>query len=104
MPYKDRFTREQKIGALRFARHRIKTKVDEFLCFALPSSPVGEYLKRYVREELQESHEFSAWLCLNRPELHAALHGPDLMPCSTYDDKIRKLRIQWIDWMIENAT
>ena len=101
---KNKFTREQKIGALRFARHRIETKTNEFLCFALPSSPVGEYLRRYVREELQESHEFSGWLCLNRPELHATLLGPGIIPGPTYDDEIRKLRIQWIDWMIENAT
>ena len=104
MPRKNRFTREQKIGALRFARHRIETKANEFLCFALPSSPVGGYLKRYVREELQESHEFSQWLCQNRPKLHVTLYGSGSLPCSTYDDEIRKLRIQWIDWMIENAT
>lgn len=104
MPRKNKFTREQKIGALRLARHRIETKTNEFLCFALPSSPVGEYLRRYVREELQESHEFSGWLCLNRPELHATLLGPGIIPGPTYDDEIRKLRIRWLDWMIENAT
>lgn len=104
MPRKNRFTREQKIKALKIARGYIEAKKVEFICNAIRSTLVGDYLRKYIEEELQGAHDFSQWLCQNRPKLHVTLYGSGSLPCSTYDDEIRKLRIRWLDWMIENAT
>ncbi len=102
MPLKNNFTREEKVNALKIARYRIETKRSDFICHALSSFPVSRYLKKYIMKELRGRGEFSNWLCDFRPVLYGELRWSGTS--HQFGKKIRKLRIQWIDWMIENAT
>ena len=102
MPLKNNFTRKEKIAVLKSARHRIKTKRSNFICHALPMTPIGEYLKRYIMRELQGRGEFSNWLCDFRFDLYDKLRWSGTS--HQFSEKMRKLRLQWLDWMIKNAT
>lgn len=101
MPRKNKFTREEKIAVLKSARYRIKTKRTDFICHALPATSIGEYLKRYIMRELQGRREFSNWLCDFRFDLYDKLRWSGTP--HQFSEKMRKLRLQWLDWMIENA-
>jgi hypothetical protein len=87
-----KFTRRQKIEALRIAKNKIKRHTHAFICVALPETHVGYYLRDYiVRQFGSDITTLNTWCRANRPELPT---GPSDM---------RTYRVQWLDWMIENA-
>ena len=97
-----KITREQKIDALKAARRLIKSKEEGYICHALPYTLAGKYLRRYIMRELQDRGEFSNWLCDFRFDLYDKLKWSGTS--HQFSEKMRKLRLQWIDWMIKNAT
>lgn len=91
-------TREQKIDALKSARRLIRSKKEGYICHALPYTLAGKYLRRYIMRELQGTQSLSNWFYKHR---YAVL---DSAAMRSYPKTMRQIRLQWIDWMIKNAT
>lgn len=89
-----KITREQKIDALKAARRLIKSKEEGYICHALPYTSAGKYLRRYIMRELQGMQSLSNWFYKYRRTV----------PMRSRSKTMRQIRLQWIDWMIENAT
>lgn len=87
-------TREQKIDALKSARRLIKSKKEGYICHALPYTLAGKYLRRYIMRELQGTQTLSNWFYRHYSNV----------PMRGHPKTMRQIRLQWIDWMIENAT
>ena len=93
-----KITREQKIDALKAARRLIKSKEEGYICHALPYTSAGKYLRRYIMRELQGTQSLSNWFYKYRRDAF------DSVSMRSYPKTMRQIRLQWIDWMIENAT
>lgn len=88
-------TKESKIKVLKYARKRIESFKNDFICQALENSTKNRravnYLKLYIIKQLDGNLTLSGWL-------------EDNIEGEAYTDNMRKIRLQWIDWMIANAT
>lgn len=85
-------TREQKIASLKIARKRLVSNEEDYICVALAGTPACKYLKEYILKELGGSYTYRSWLRTNLTE----------DPIT--NEEVKQGRIQWIDWMIDNAT
>ncbi len=84
-------TNQQKINALKDARHVLENKSYNYaggVCAYLPYTDAGMYLRRYITKQLGGCIFLTSWIAQNRPQF---LITPSAM---------KKHRLQWIDWMI----
>lgn len=86
-------TKAQKIVALRLAKRHIKADLDAFICHALdycPDIKTAKYLREYLSNQLAPHGSLEGWFFAN-------YRGPAIK-------SVKEARLQWIDWMIANAT
>jgi hypothetical protein len=86
-------TKAQKIKSLKIARAKIKSGEHEYICIALHKTPAHDYLRKYISSLLSPYSSYENWL--NKYHIPFSKQTPML---------IKKGRLQWIDWMIKNAT
>lgn len=87
-------TKAQKVRALRAARKDIKSAKHTFICSALPEDKVGDYLRDYIMKKLGGYSTYASWM--------REMHPKEWIKADWYD--MREARVQWINWMIANAT
>ncbi len=80
--------------ALRYARHRISTRKEKFICLALPSNSAGEWLRNYIMQSMgcsASNLDFWVW-----GKVYDCRYGtyPSL-------EQMRLYRLRWIDWMLD---
>jgi hypothetical protein len=86
-------TKAQKIKSLKIAKNRIKSGIEIYICFALKGTRAENYLRKYIDKSLSGCAGYATWL--NKYHIPYLEQTPMLR---------KQGRLQWIDWMIENAT
>lgn len=89
-------TKAQKIASLEIARGRIESEEECYICWALEGTPADEHLCYYIIKALGVSCTYSGWLYNNHLSFYKAVQDSD--------PRFKEGRIQYIDWMIANAT
>jgi hypothetical protein len=102
---------QTKIKMLQGARRRIRTGHTRFVCYAITNEresmllknwelagQASHDLKRYIEKVLGLSAYLDGWIARKRPKINKTFKN---RPQDQVQTRMRAIRIQWIDWMID---
>ena len=93
---------KSKIEALLVAREYIEDGTEQYICYALPESPVGDMLVNFISRQIHPYNSLEDWAANTCNNWTGECSSDLYWIIYQRPDLLRDARIRWIDAMIES--